>query len=72
LVYVKDDEAIFTGTLVYNQEVTGNNIPSDPSKDGYTFNGWNPVVPERMPAHDVELVAQWSNNQYKITYVNTK
>ena len=41
-------------------------IPSvpAPSKDGHTFAGWSPQVPERMPASDITLTAQWTVNKY--------
>ena len=36
--------------------------PSDPTREGYTFNGWIPAVPSVMPASDRECVAQWIAN----------
>ena len=39
----------FNETIVY---------PEDPTKKGHTFNGWSPR-PERMPAMDVTVTAQW-------------
>ena len=48
----------------YNEAVE---TPASPSKTGYTFAGWSPVVPATMPAEDVEVVAQWTVNQYTLT-----
>ena len=42
--------------------------PADPTKTGYTFAGWEPALPETMPAEDVEIKATWTINQYTITF----
>ena len=34
--------------------------PADPTRDGYTFAGWDADIPTTMPAHDVHLVAHWN------------
>ena len=49
----------------YNEAVE---TPADPSKTGYVFVGWSPVVPATMPAEDVEVVAQWEDTVYTVTY----
>lgn len=33
--------------------------PADPAKDGYTFAGWTPDVPEKMPAKDMTFTAKF-------------
>lgn len=43
--------------------------PSVPTKEGYTFAGWNPALPETMPAEDLTVKAVWDPNSYNITYV---
>ena len=42
--------------------------PTEPRKEGYTFVKWNPDLPDTMPARDVIETAQWSINQYTITF----
>ena len=40
----------------------------NPTKVGYTFAGWSPVLPETMPAEDLTVKATWTVNSYDITY----
>lgn len=42
--------------------------PAEPSKEGYTFIGWSPTIPEFMPAKDLTFTAQFSVNLYTVTW----
>ena len=40
-----------------------------PTKAGYTFGGWNPTLPELMPADNTSHTAQWTVGTAKFTVV---
>ena len=49
--------------------------PSDPTKEGYTFDGWftdntftTAYVFNKMPAENKTIYAKWIINQYTITF----
>ncbi len=67
VTYIVDEEVYETFDVVYGAEV---DTPEEPEKEGYTFAGWDPEVPATMPAEDIELVAQWTINEYTITFVD--
>lgn len=43
-------------TYKYGAAVT---VIADPTKTGYTFTGWSPAVPDKMPAEARTVYAQW-------------
>ena len=42
--------------------------PLDPTKEGYTFAGWEPEIPDTMPSSNITIKAKWSVNKYTITF----
>ena len=52
-------------TQDYNSAITA---PAAPTKPGYTFAGWVPAIPETVPAENMSFKAQWTINQYTLTF----
>ena len=63
-VFKIGEEVIDTKTIVYGEAVTA---PEAPVKEGHTFAGWQDV-PEKMPAHDIEILGSYTVNKYMLTY----
>lgn len=42
--------------------------PIPPKRLGHAFAGWNPTVPETVPATDQTHTAQWTKNVYTLTF----
>ena len=42
--------------------------PEAPTREGYTFIGWDKAIPTTMPAENMTVTAQWEINQYTITF----
>ncbi len=71
------ETAIDAQTADYGADVTA---VEDPVRTGYTFNGWvwtntdtgaTVAAPSKIPAYNVTATAQWTINQYTVTYADT-
>ena len=64
LAYLVDGEVYKTYEVDYGTTI----IPEpEPTKEGYTFSGWN-GLPTTMPAYDVTVTGSFTINSYTLTY----
>ena len=61
----ENGEADITITQDYGTPIAA---PADPTREGYTFIGWDKAIPTTMPAENMTVTAQWEINQYTITF----
>ena len=63
--FVADGTTVSETEQNYGSAITA---PAGPAKEGYTFQGWG-EVDATVPAKDVEYEAQYTVNQYILTYI---
>ncbi len=62
-----DGTVLFTANYAYQADLTGL-TPPIATKEGYSFTSWNINLPLTMPANHVTLTAQYTINQYTISF----
>ena len=60
----ENGKADITITQDYGTPITAPTL----TREGYQFNGWDKTFPTTMPAENLTITAQWTVNQYTITY----
>ena len=54
-------------TYKYGQDIDP--LRDRPEKKGYTFNGWNGTLPDKMGTEDITITGTFTINSYNVTYV---
>ena len=65
LTYIVDGAEYKSSEIEYGTTITSE---AEPTKEGYTFSGWN-EIPSTMPAKDVTVTGTFTINKYKVTYI---
>ena len=66
LTFMVDDQVYSQTDVEYDAAIV---VPENPTKEGYTFTSWDAAIPEKMPANDLTFNAQFTINQYTMTFV---
>ena len=54
-------------TYKYGQDIDP--LRDKPTKEGYTFNGWNGTLPDKMGTGDITITGTFTINSYNVTYM---
>lgn len=65
VTFVADGTKVKEETLEFGSAIT---VPEAPAKEGYTFKSWGDVA-STVPAKDVTYTAEYTTNQFKVTFV---
>jgi uncharacterized repeat protein (TIGR02543 family) len=64
ITYISNGKTLKTVPVVYADPIPA---IADPTRTGYTFNGWSPEIPATMPEGGLTVTAQWGLITYQIT-----
>ncbi len=64
ITYVSNGVTVYTAAYEENEPIEEYNLNN---VEGYTFKGWNPELPDNMPANDLTVEAVWEINEHDIT-----
>ena len=64
ITYISNGKTLKTVPVVYADPIPA---IENPTRTGYTFNGWSPEIPATMPEGGLTVTAQWGLITYQIT-----
>ena len=64
ITYYVDGEHYFTNVVEFDAPIS---LIDEPEKEGHKFLGWNIVLPERMPSHDIDVNGYFEKLPYTVT-----
>ena len=65
-VFADDAKVVGPTNVLYGAAIP---VPAAPTREGYTFAGWDSEVPAAMPAENKTFTATWTEAEYTITYI---
>ncbi len=65
-----DGTVLQTADYDYNADLSGVTPPTDPTRIGYTFNGWDDIVPATMTSNNITITALYTIDQYTVEFVD--
>ena len=72
VTFVNGDETVETVNVAQNMAIGAQNIPADPSKTGYTFDGWfngkDKLTEDTVISANTPFTAKWSPITYTIAF----
>ena len=66
-----DGMVIQTLNYDFGVDLSGVRAPADPAREGYTFDGWDAILPNKMPENNVIIYASYSIIQYSVLFDTT-
>jgi uncharacterized repeat protein (TIGR02543 family) len=63
-----DGEIIQTESLDFGSDLSSYTLPSDPLREGYTFDEWDQELPDTLGAENIQINATYTINQYALTF----
>lgn len=65
LTFIVDGEVVQESSVDYGTTIT---LPEKPTKEGYSFDGWN-EIPETMPACNLTFEGGYTANEYLLAFI---